>query len=686
MGAALFFYTDLNKNKEEIAPGVFVAVNDIPQELNPVKNFVTQCLEDTSSNALKLLGQNGGYIDLDSSYSGKNFNIDNGATESDIVSFTEESNLKIPYWWYMNSPNTCKNCKFTSNRPDLRDGSYSIEAQLSKHIEQELSSCLGDFESLKQLGFEIKEKSKIKVSSKVTEEDVIFILDYDLEFKKGDTTSSLDQFFVRVPISLQKIYNLATDIMNMQQEFRFLERQVLNLIASFSSIDSNKLPPMSDMSFEFGSTTSWSKQDVQNNLQGILESYVPLLKVDSTKNFNREFYSSSLKQRLHDSMIIPITDSSYNNLQATFSYLDFWPPYFDMNCKGDICQPESVSSDLLSVIGIQRYNFFYDLSYPVLVNIFEEDALNGRGYEFNLFLESNIRNNNELRTGFAPLEVSSIELGSGLCDLGNRNSKPVTITTKDKSSSTPLGNVNIVFNVAGESCYIGSTSDNGTLISKFPAGTVGGTISFMHEDYLSESKLFDASLTDEKIIEEKLEPIADKSIEIKKKLLEKVGNEWVFTNKVESLRSNEEAFITLTRISSLEEDDFSAAANIQGTSKELIQIVPGKYTLNVNMFLRENLKIPERKVKKRTGLFEEEEFDIPGTEFNENNPFPSGGVNINITITKQDLEKNVITVFALSPALYDVPENLRELEDLQQSANVHDYSKVFEALLKPVFQ
>ena len=161
--------------------------------------------------------------------------------------------------------------------------------------------------------------------------------------------------------------------------------------------------------------------------------------------------------------------------------------------------------------------------------------MNGRGYEFNLFLESNIRNNNELRTGFAPLEVSSIELGSGLCDLGNRNSKPVTITTKDKSSSTPLGNVNIVFNVAGESCYIGSTSDNGTLISKFPAGTVGGTISFMHEDYLSESKLFDASLTDEKIIEEKLEPIADKSIEIKKKLLEKVGNEWVFTKRIKDI-------------------------------------------------------------------------------------------------------------------------------------------------------
>ena len=44
----------------------------------------------------------------------------------------------------------------------------------------------------------------------------------------------------------------------------------------------------------------------------------------------------------------------------------------------------------------------------------------------------------------------------------------------------------------------------------------------------------------------------------KKKLIEKTSYGWEFTNKISDLNPNEEAFVTLTRLSPLEEEDFDA--------------------------------------------------------------------------------------------------------------------------------
>ena len=88
-----------------------------------------------------------------------------------------------------------------------------------------------------------------------------------------------------------------TEISNLKQQFRFLERHTMSLISSFSSLDENKLPPTSDTRFEFGSTINWRKSEVKERIGQILTSYVSLLQVDGTRNYNREPYSSELLRR-----------------------------------------------------------------------------------------------------------------------------------------------------------------------------------------------------------------------------------------------------------------------------------------------------------------------------------------------------------------------------------------------------
>src|SRR3989338_778732 len=440
------------------------------------------------------------------------------------------------------------------------------------------------------------------------------------------------------------------------------------------------------MRFEFGGTTSWRKSEVKEKITNILASYIPLFQVDNTKNFNRNFYASGLKQRLYDSMIVPVADQKYNNLDVTLNYLDFWPVYFNINCNGEICQPESASSNLLAFIGLQRYEFVYDISFPALVEIFDENALNGRGYKFNFFLEANVRNNKELESEFIPLQAADIPAASFLCDLGNRNSADVIIKAFDALDSKPLKDVSVALSVAGESCYIGSTNENGTLTAKFPAGTAGAVVSLLKPDYISKSLLFDASYDRELSVEAELDPVKEKKVAIKKKLIEKTSRGWEFTNKISDLKPDEEAFVTLTRLSPVAEEDFDAVASVKGANEEQIRLAPGKYEVSISTFLREDIRIPEKKVKKRTGLFSVEEFTIPGINFDRQNPYPSGGLRINVTITKEDMKKGTITFFAVSPAMENVPEQQRSIDDLNQAAKIEEYSRVFAPLLKPVFQ
>ena len=586
----------------------------------------------------------------------------------------------------MQSDNKCEgNCVFTSKRPALRQEDSSIELQLNRYIEKELPSCLNNFESLKEQAFEIKGLSPIKIDTKIAEQDVIITLNYKLEAKKDTITSNLEQFFVRVPVNLQKIYNLATEITDLQQKYRFLERQTMNLISSFAAVDENKLPPVTEMRFEPGSTTNWKKSDIKNKIAQMLTSYISLFQVDATRNYNREFHASELSQKIYDSMIIPVSKQEYNDLDVTFNYLDFWPMYFDLNCNGEICQPESASSNILSFIGLQRYNFVYDLSFPALVEIFDENALNGRGYKFNFFLESNVRNSEEMPSKFVPLQSANIPLASLLCNPDNRNSD-AEIKVFDSSTLNPLQDVDVMLTAAGESCYIGKTNQNGILEAKFPAGTAGAVINLAKPDYLSKSQLFDAKLNEKISFEARLEPINEKKIVVKKKLVEKTDQGWTFTNSISDLKENEEAVVSLTRISPLTDEDFSSFADIKSTNADTIRLAPGDYEISINLFLREKISIPEKRIKKRTGLFKEEEFTIPGLEFNENNPYHSGGLKLNITITEDDLKKESITLFAVSPALDLVPEQQRTINDLEQSAKIEEYSNVYSSLLMPVFQ
>lgn len=690
-GGLIFFYA--TKSTQKISePRTSIIREQIPVEFNPIRSYVDNCVYSTSVEGLKIMGRQGGYISLaNKTLSTESFSLKQNPTESDAVSFTKNSKLKVPYWWYLKSANDCRGtCEFASKRPDLRQSANSIEKQLERYVDAELKDCLNNFQPFAAQGFTVAEKGRIKTDVTIASEDVFVLVEYSIEAQAQNSKTEMDKFAANIPVNLEKVYELATKITNLQMKHHYLEKHVLNLIVAFSGVDKEKLPPMSDLQFKFGNSISWQKSDIKSKITGLLSSYIPLFQVDGTYNYERNLFDSELKQRLYDSTILPVANSSFSNIAAYFAYLDFWPTYFDLNCNGERCVPASANS-LLSFFGIQDYNFDYDISFPVLVEVQDPLALNGEGYSLRFFLEGNIRNNNYMEGNFTPLEMLALSERSQLCDI--RTSGDVSIRVLDSATKKGIEEANVLYTLTGESCFIGSTGKDGLLVEKFPVG-IGGVVNFVKDSYVGKVVEFDPRIGADDSLSVEISPIYTKNIAVKKKNVIKTLQGWQFVDSAVDLSGKEQAVISLTRYNGENELEFAGVASYAGQQAEnsQIEIAPGNYFADVNLALNERIVIPEEERCVDKGLFLGKEcYKIPKIDFGEGSAegqeqFPEGGLKLNITITPEDLQKDTIVVYAVGIDLANVPESERRVEDIDQISKIEEYSINYSIKLQPAFE
>ena len=689
IGGVIFFYST-QKAAKPFEPEIKIVEEQIPVEFDPIKNYANDCAYSLGIDGLGIIGEQGGYISFaDKALNKESFTMTQNPTESDAVSFTKDSDLRIPYWWYLKSANNCEgDCKFASKRPDLRQSDNSIERQLERYIDSNFKKCLKNFEPFIVQGFKVSESGKVKTDVTIASSDVMVLVEYPLSIERQDAKTKLSQFVVRIPVNLDKIYELATKITNLEIKHRYLEKHALNLLVAFSGVDNKKLPPMSDMQFKFGSATSWQKSDVRSKITSLLVSYIPLFQVDGTYNYERNLFGSELKQRLYDSTIIPVANSSFKDLSAYFTYLDFWPAYFDLNCKGERCIPSSANS-LISFFGVQEYKFAYDLSFPVLVELKDPFALNGQGYRFNLFLEGNIRNNKPMPVDFAPLGTSSLSESSLLCDA--KTSGNVTISVVDATTKEPIDDANVLYTVTGESCFIGSTNSEGSLKERFPVA-VGGFVNVVKDRYIGKAVEFDPKLKSDDSLKVEPQPIYTKKLIVKKKNIAKTPQGWQFYDAPVDLSNRESATVTLARINDENELEFSSLAVYENQQPAEIEIAPGTYNADITLILDQRIVIPEQQRCVRKGILGDKEcFTIPKVDFGEKSApgqerFPEGGLKLNLSFNPNDLaSSDTIVLYAVSTDIAGVPEQQRVIEDVEQINKVEEYSKIYQLALQPTF-
>lgn len=560
---ALVFYVRMSSIKVK-PPVQQLEVND---EIKPIQNYVTECLSTISKEALIKLGNNGGYTEL------TGMKISPQSYNSDVFVFDPQ---KIPYWYYL------KDCKdstigcLQTKKPALcqsgkacviaSNGKISIQEQLNNYIEKNIPECINNFEIFQER-FDIK-TGEIKADSIVTETGVYFKLDYPLDITVKSTNKNskdLTYFVAEHNVKLKEMYELASEIYEAEMNYHFLEVSTMNLIAIYSDIDSEKLPPTSGLTFITASTEMWTRSKVQQQMQEEVLPYLNFIQILGTRNAQSIItYDSSnysiYAQGIYRSMEFKLSNKTYFDLDANIIY-----PYSDIYLKignSEVIKPDRMKSDsiIMKMIGffMTEYKFKYDISYPVIIKLNDPEAFNGEGYEFNYAMEANIRQNVPVDGTIKVIDfggIKGIELDSEL----QKVNRTITIETIDKHTKEPLEEVIITYQ-CGESFLLGQTEiENGKAVLKerFPYCALGGKILYEKQGYMGSSIDYNnPEGSDAKSFKLELWPLQEKNIVVYKRTpsnLDEIrkkgaGAISLYSTAVSNITNNESVFLSLNRI------------------------------------------------------------------------------------------------------------------------------------------
>ena len=609
---------------------------ETPVEFQPLNDFVESCISKTSKEGIKKLGFHGGYIEPNKY--GIRANVINPTASNGFLFNPEDSQSTIPYWYYFKSDNECEEgCACGSEQPRLhkKQGDPNIEKQLENYIDDNLNICLNNFQEFESQGFEITTGNP-KTTVTVRDNDVLVYVKYKVEAQKDKSKFEIDEYIKTIPVELKKIYELAESLKIVETNMTYLEKWTLEQLAGFGlGLNKNKLPPITNFELDPGEKPIyWIKQKVREDLtNNMLPLYTSFLSVANTRNYNYDLIGT-----FYERALLPIISPSgynYNNLDVTFNYFNWWPIYFDITGRGisgQIIGPERASSSYFHFFTMQRYNFYYDMSYPILVDIYDPTAFNDEGLHFYIGLETNVRDNDPLKCEGAGLTEYAPPYGSLFCNY-DQGCSNITIETIDAKTNQPLDNVIIYYSSGSESCDKGFTEiqNNKALLKTSLPQCVGPACSLnaVKKDYWYYPKTYavrcDTSggvcldndvLCNGEYLKLKMEPYRNNNIIIMKKKMVKQGRkDWIFDITSHKLLDNEYAMISLEKIKdhpneedltlvgmfygNLSNNENKLTGNTvkitgmvttatQGSNQNSINLlpglIPGNYKLNINLF------------------------------------------------------------------------------------------------------
>ncbi len=443
---------------------VEAVLEEVPDWVKPVQRYVHSCMEEVAIKAFKKIGEHGGYIDFDDyEIVGRNFNINlQDPTDSDAVSLSTQHSSPVAYWWYMSTPNLCDNCFVDSLMPTLED----VEQQVNRYINKELLICLDNFSTFRKQNF-VFETGNINTTASVNINDVSVNVNYPVDVKLADSTISMENFRINLDLGFFRNFLLASLIANWEMDDQFLEEMIMYLVTGYSSaLDKDRIPPISWIDHE-DSFVTWDKGKVKEVInRDVLGSNIPLIQVNNTGGATH----------VDDAMFLDFLNLNFP-LQVSFFYDPVWNYYLDITpSTGNILKPTISTIDdpigFFPEVTTNYYEFFYDVSFPVIVIIRDDVSLRAhgeKGYTFMFALEGNIRDNKDLylwnqgRGTIGPMDYSGVSVSVGATDSSSTACEQVDIESDDGSTAVewfcPLNNQDYTdFMACSSDCITTTTS------------------------------------------------------------------------------------------------------------------------------------------------------------------------------------------------------------------------------------
>lgn len=426
LGVLYFFYQRQAVEEE---------IEVIPPEIAPIKLYVENCIKNVAEDGLSTIGLTGGYINIP-----QNINRNPNAYLSNLPAF------KIPYWWY--------------DGIEAIPTEDFIKQQLVSHIKSELRNCINNFEPFANR-FEINELKEASIDVQFNDNDIFISLKYPLEIISRDGTlkNLIERFSYSVPIRFKKVYELAKLIMERENKDYFLEKRTIDLYSMDTEI------PTTDVEASC-KTKAWQLSRIREKLQTLVRVNIPYIRIEGT-NYNpnlyvpnpsgKSIYSETYYQHHYIWEIDSKAGNKYKNIKVSFAY-ENWPMqiYARPSENGILRSNVQKGTDVLSFLCMQIWHFTYDINYPVLVTVHDQETEKNQPYQFNFAFKVAIDHNqpSRLYTGTTLFETEPDLPSEDYC---NALQNDITIFTVNNATGDDLRDVNLTFVCGRFYCGIGQS-------------------------------------------------------------------------------------------------------------------------------------------------------------------------------------------------------------------------------------
>jgi len=599
----------------------------VPEEAEELHDYLSDCVQEVVTDPVLIMGLQGGYVDIPEDPIGE------GAHNpfSNALEIFPDTDFETAYWFYV-----AANGLPQSQVPTIED----MELELETYVNEHLTECANDAEMYESFNASVGD-----VFTEVTIEDdeIQYVVEYPVEIVIDDFIFTFEKFYQTVDVPLGSMYESAVEIMDTENEEFFLEELTYDTFVLYDEL------PGSWTDFECDQET-WVLEDVEEDFQEIIMHNMLAIKIEGTEySINTE---SDEKYFEWDAL------KSGTDYRANVMHSTNWPmsldvyPAEDGVLEADTLTGAGLGSVLRSLFCMSQYNFIYDIEYPVLISLYDEDSDYTFQFATMVVLDNNQPRENELGT----LDLTDVE--SPICD---DLVAPITVYASEVDASgnlVDIADVDITFQCINNVCPLGETQGRygDASLETFVPGCVNGQIIGSKEGYADD--LVIVTTLEETTVELILEKFVNLTYDIK--IVDQDGN-------TRSPRSDEVLFVTLT-----EEDSgyITTASHPEGS--ETILLIPGTYQVDgtmvsdvlfdINIDASSYEKCSSISLVSLFGLFNSEtcaDIDVDALEL-EN--AISGGVDLSWEPERSDLNvASHVTFYVTSPG---EPEDLDEVEEV----------------------
>ncbi len=622
IGITLLFFLGL---------GTYVFQKNIPppvtQPFPALTTYVTDCLYTVAQEAVTKLGRQGGHLHpTDARHT---FTISTNPSEGDALVLSPPKEQPITYWWYMKTPNTCTQCILsTQHVPTLEHMAQEVEQE----IKQTLPACINNFAPFAIQGAHVAQE-EIQPRIQFTKQDIQVTLTWPLHLTSGTTQQTLKEFETTLSIPLKNMYETALTIVQQEKENATLENNILHMLGLYSGISATKLPPPSALTHT-ANTITWNKNSVEQNLYALFATTIQLMHFGNNPPTEPE--------------LKPLHTQTNTPFKIQFQYLG-WPFFFNISPENTgLLTPSTTRThapqNLLPTFQTNTYEFFYDISLPILTEIQDPAS----AYSFFFALEANIRDNKPLHSfhqgegtigPWDPTRVSSestvlttaieactkqpdntyqcpitsttfqtfdlcqpactqqtehkqtLTINKTLfCDTEQRISGTLKITVHDAQNKTPIPDARVRYNCGTfDTCSLPSTNTRGVVKTKLPLCT-NGRLTIEKQNYHPTTQTYTAQYEKQDTLALTLQQLKTIFITIKK--YHTNGTE--ITLGPRSLSPGEQVILTLDRKEEKPfEQHFSTYLNIDSPDPVTASLIPGTYEVNAQFIDNKGFTIPK---------------------------------------------------------------------------------------------